>query len=62
MHTNATRRLRLPTLLLAAVVGSPCWVLAEEAVEPEQPPEAEAGAVIIAKTASVAMEAFRLVR
>jgi len=40
-------RLRLPTILLAAAVGWPCYGHSEDAVAPTQPPEAEAGSVVI---------------
>jgi hypothetical protein len=41
------RRLYLPTILVAAAVGWPYRVSAEEAAEPAQPLETEAGSVII---------------
>lgn len=47
MQLDAMRRLRLPTILIAAVAAWPCYGRAEDEVEPAQHPEAEAGSVII---------------
>ena len=48
MHSPLTLRLPLPTLLLlAAVVGWPCCVGADQAVEPAPVPEVEVGSVVI---------------